>query len=182
MFSTTRAEESRSLLEAGLSRITIEPVLEVIARHPTTQPHVQPPVGEDVEHRALLRKTHGVMERQGIDQVAKAQPLGSVGEIGDDQVGRRQHAVVGVVMLGKPSRQNPAALLAESAPAVPQSLTFRHPRACLIVTEGPKPHATFLLSVPAAPTRQRKGRRFFSVNILNAIGSCNRRGCSSILR
>jgi hypothetical protein len=42
------------------------------------------------------------VKRQGINQVAKAQPLGAVGEIGDDQVGRRQHAVVGVMMFGKP--------------------------------------------------------------------------------
>jgi hypothetical protein len=67
-------------LEAGLSCITIEPMLEVIARYPTTQPHVQPPVGEDVESRALLREAHRVVKRQGINQVAKAQPLGAVGD------------------------------------------------------------------------------------------------------
>ena len=126
-------------------------MLEVIARHPTTQPHVEPPVGEDVERRTLLRKTHRVVKRQGIDQVAKAQSLGAVGKIGNDQVGRCQHAVVGVMMLGKPSLVKTQSLgELNLLQQFLKGLSLRHPRPCLIVTESPKPHAMFLLLVPAA--------------------------------
>ena len=44
----------------------------------------------------------GIVERQHVDQIAEAQPLGAARQRGDDQIGRRQHAVVGMMMLGEP--------------------------------------------------------------------------------
>ena len=54
-------ENFNALLEAGLSRVAIEPMLEVVAGHPAPQPHVQPSAREDVEHRALLREAHRIV-------------------------------------------------------------------------------------------------------------------------
>src|SRR4029077_2497753 len=95
-------EDFDTFLEAGLSRVAIESMLEVITRYPTTESHVQPSTSENVQGRALFREAHRVVKWQGIDQVAEAQPPGAWSKGGDNQVGTRQHAVVRVVMLGEP--------------------------------------------------------------------------------
>jgi hypothetical protein len=48
IFGPSASNDLCALLEAGLSGVAIEPMLEIISRHPTTQPHVQPSAGEDV--------------------------------------------------------------------------------------------------------------------------------------
>jgi hypothetical protein len=52
-------------------------------------------------------KAHGVVERQNADEIAHAQTFRPRREIGNDQIGRSEHAVVGVVVFGKPGFVEP---------------------------------------------------------------------------
>ena len=120
-------------------------MLEIVARDAAAETDVEPAGCENIEHAAFLGQTHRVVKRKNIDQVTEPQVLGARREGGDDQVGRGQHAIVGVMVLGKPS-------VVETEPLGEQDLLeqflkglfFRHPRARLIVAESSEPHASFL--------------------------------------
>ncbi len=63
---------------------------------------VQPAVGQNIEYAALCGEAHGIVEGQDADQIAEAKSLGLARQRRGYQVGRGQHAVVRVMVLGEP--------------------------------------------------------------------------------
>src|SRR4051794_29640213 len=93
------------------------------------------------------------MERHDVDQVSQTQPLGAPGEGGDDEVGRREQAVVRVVMLGKPGLVETKTIgELDLLQQLVEGLSLGHGRPSLVVAKGPKPHHCLQIIVGATST------------------------------
>ena len=134
-------KDLNAFVKARLRSITVKSMLHVILGHAAAQADVQAAAGENIQHGAFFSEPHGIVERQHTDQIAEPQPLGAPRQRGDHQIGRRQHAVVGVMMLGEPGFVELEFLRQlDLFEQLVEGLLLGHPRAGLIVTERAESH------------------------------------------